>query len=82
MERVCLLSFIEWSENCWMFLPVQLEEGHGSIGRQEDVHGVRLHSSAVAFHGCLVLPFFEVSVSLNSKRLRWVSEQTDREERR
>lgn len=46
--------------------PLQLEVGHGSVGVQQDVQGVGLHSFAVTLNGCLVLAFLEISVSLTT----------------
>lgn len=43
---------------------LQLEEGHGSVGVQENVHAVGLHAFGVALHSCFVLPLLEVSVPL------------------
>lgn len=45
-------------------LLLELEEGHGSVGGQQDVHAVRFHASAVALDSRFILPLFEISVSL------------------
>lgn len=46
--------------------PLQLEVGHGSVGVQQDVQGVGLHSFAVTLNGCLIFAFLEISVSLTT----------------
>lgn len=48
-------------------LLLQLEEGHGSVGRKKDIHAVSLHASAVALHGCVILTLFEIIISLKDK---------------
>lgn len=45
-------------------LLLELEEGHGSVGGQQDVHAVRLDASAVALDSRFILPLFEISVPL------------------
>ena len=47
-----------------LYLLLQLEEGHGSVGRKKDIHAVSLHASAVAVYSCFVLPLFEISIAL------------------
>lgn len=47
-------------------LLLQLEEGHGSVSRKEDVHVVGLDATAVTVYSCFILPLFEISVPLKS----------------
>lgn len=51
-----------------MCLLLQLEESHGSVGGQQDVHAVCLHASAVTLNSCFVLPLFEISVPLKDTK--------------
>lgn len=47
-----------------LFLLLQLEEGHGSVGGKKDIHAVYLHASPVALYSCFVLPLFEIRIPL------------------
>lgn len=51
--------------NTWRS-PLQLEVGHGSVGVQQDVQGVGLHSFAVTLNCCLIFAFLEISISLTT----------------
>lgn len=44
--------------------PFQLQEGHCSVCRKEDVCCISLDTLAVTVHGCFIFPFFEISIAL------------------
>lgn len=48
-------------------LLLQLEISHGSVGGQQHVHVVCLHTSGVALYSCFIFPFFEVGIPLETQ---------------